>query len=103
MSHGSPPRMKIAGLFSGEYREGCCDAPLHNVPFLTSVPPCSAVDGPCSPEERVRADIPLIRVIGPFGDELPPDGLHDAPALWARLQEFVEKHAADQAGAGGTP
>src|SRR5919205_2916877 len=52
---------------------------------------------PLATSLRVSADIPLIGVIGRFGEELTADVLHDAPTLAARLQEFVEKHAADQA------
>ena len=51
----------------------------------------------------LAGDIPLIGVIGRFGDELTVYGLHDAPAISARLQEFVEKHATDQACPGLTP
>jgi hypothetical protein len=45
----------------------------------------------------LAGDIPLIGVIGRFGDELTAYFLHDAPAIAPRLQEFVEKHATDQA------
>jgi hypothetical protein len=45
----------------------------------------------------LAGDIPLIGVIGRFGDELTAYCLHDAPAISARLHEFVEKHATDQA------
>ena len=45
----------------------------------------------------LAGDIPLIGVIGRFGDELTAYFLHDAPAISTRLHEFVEKHATDQA------